>query len=231
MYISWGELHCPISKGWQYVHKWRFLSRKQRPQHADPQSRTTFSRSPGARELLILQIQAKRELKWTCYIICWGGDLLLPCYLWSIYAVLQRFLYHCRFPLQPWRFFLAAVSKHLPSVPKKSYILPTPMANKEKGRGLRSPADFCLAVHLVWQHSGGRGCAATSSLAVSASSSRDRDPEHIHSLGSINPWPGTSHQKHNSKCHIHAPTEKCQQVTRRDRGRKCSPLIFHLPSA
>lgn len=106
-----------------------------------------------------------------------------------------------------------------------------PNGKQKRRKRLRSPADFCLAVHLVWQHSGGRGCAATSSLGICASRSRDREPQHIHSLGSINPWPGTSHQKHNSKCHIHAPTEKCQQVTRRDRGRKCSPLIFHLPSA
>lgn len=84
-------------------------------------------------------------------------------------------------------------------------VLQTPMADKEGGRGLRSPADFCLAMHLMWQHSGRRGCAATSSLGAFASSSKDRDPQQIHSLGSIHLWPGASHQKHDSKCHIHAP--------------------------
>lgn len=95
--------------------------------------------------------------------------------------------------------------KHLPSVPKKSYILQAPTADKEGERGIRSPVDFCLAMHLVWQHSRGRGRAATSSLGAFACSSRDRDPEHIPSLGSTSLWPGASRQKHDSKCHIHAP--------------------------
>lgn len=163
-------------------------------------------------------------MKWTCYIICWWGDLLLTYYLQICSAQ--------KTPLQVLtaspEAVLCSSIKHLPSVPKRSYILQTPMADRE-GRGVISPADLYGALHLVWQHSGGRGCAAASSLGALASSSRDT--QHIHSLGSTNPWPRTAHWKHDSKCHIHAPTEKRQQVTWRDRGKKCSPSIFHLPSA
>lgn len=60
-------------------------------------------------------------------------------------------------------------------VPNGSYILKSPMAGKEGGRETSEAQQISYyAIHLVRQHSGGRGGKPVASLGALACSSRDR---------------------------------------------------------
>lgn len=168
-------------------------------------------------------------MKWTCYIICWWGDLLLPYYLQSIYAALQRYQYHCRFPLQAWRLILAIVST-ISHLCQRKVIFYKPQWQTKKEEEVWEVQQIS-AMLFTWcdNTQEERGCAVTSSLGAFACSNRDRDPEHIQfRFHQPMTWCITSETWQQVS---HPRTEERQQVTWRARGKKCSPFTFHLPSA
>lgn len=196
-------------------------------------------------------------LKGTCYIIFWSGDLLLSYYLHSIYAESKRHLQ----PLQehagsrskhPLRVLTPALEAVLCSsiqcgsqespisapVPNGSCILKSQMAKREEKTWEVQQISYC-AIHLVWQHSGGRGCKPTTSSGALARSSRDRrgqGPHHFNcntsSLGFHQPLCcDLVHHIKNTTAQVSHPCTKWGMPTNNMGGQREEVFTLSFPSS